>query len=416
MLVHGDMRLMTANSRTFRLWVWYLHNFAKPLVLIFPSYLIMMSEQGIDSVGLGTLLVIWSAGVFAFEIPTGILGDLFKRRDIIVISGLFDATAFATWLIWPTFTGYAIGFLVWSAGIALHSGTAEAYLFETLDDKTDFEKVYGRTQAAIGVGVSLSLLLGGFAVELTSFQFVLGLSVVAPLVASSIGQLGLPHAPNDGDQPSGGTAAARSFFGILRQGMQRVMESRALVLLVCVTATLITLPGVMEEYVGVLTDELGFSLGNIGIIYSAVWLSRTAGNMLAHRLVTDDLTLLLGLFAGASAFAFATTFTPAAFLLAGLFVYYFVDGIVDVLVSAKLQALLKDAYRATVTSFMSMAVELVAIVYFLSLGYAAGLWGWTTTLACVLGGGVVLALIWLVGTFILKASAPSGQQTRDQPP
>ncbi|OLT14960.1 hypothetical protein BJF80_11340 [Serinicoccus sp. CUA-874] len=78
------------------------------------------------------LLAVWSVSAFVLEIPSGAWADLLDRRRMLLASGLVYVSAFAVWMVWPTFWGFLLGFLLWSCSDALHSGTWEAYLFDQL--------------------------------------------------------------------------------------------------------------------------------------------------------------------------------------------------------------------------------------------------------------------------------------------
>ena len=75
---------MQAQTLTFPLKLWYLQEFLRGLVLIYPTYLIMMEQSGIGPLGLSVLLAIWSGSLLLFEVPSGVLGDLLPRRWLLV--------------------------------------------------------------------------------------------------------------------------------------------------------------------------------------------------------------------------------------------------------------------------------------------------------------------------------------------
>lgn len=57
---------------------------------------------------------------------------------------------FLCWLVFPTYTFYALGFLAWGTAEAFASGTEEVLLYDSLKHKgleKEFEKVYSRSQA-----------------------------------------------------------------------------------------------------------------------------------------------------------------------------------------------------------------------------------------------------------------------------
>lgn len=371
-----------------RLSIWYVQCALHEFVLIFPTYAIMMQDSGITPAGFASLLAIWSASSLVFEVPTGVIGDLMPRKAMLVVSGLIRGSAFACWLIWPTYWGFALGFVIWSLGSAFYSGTSEAFLYESLEDKGGFERVYGRTEAAYGIGVALALFLGGYVAEF-GYTLPLALSVLAPIGASALIAFAL------GNPPDRTTAAKPTFIQLLKSGVTTIVTVRVLALLVTMSAALAAIPGILEEYLGVLLDEDGFSLTAVGIAYGVVWLGRTLGSLVAHRLKPRSITRLTLLPLLASGL-YLSAMTGSKLMLVGGFVLYFgLFGIFDVLLGARLQKEVQDHHRATVTSVASMSVEASAVLYALAIGAIAELQGWSAAFTISNIAGVVLALAFL---------------------
>lgn len=381
---------MRDSTPPFRLSVWYAQSYLRELVLIYPTYLIMMEESGIGALGLASLMMIWSATTFLFEVPSGILGDLCKRRSVLVVAGLIHATAFACWLLWPGFWGFALGFTIWSLGSSLYSGTAEAFLYESLTEPAtqDFARCYGRTEAAAGAGAATALFLGGYIAQ-GGYTLPLLLSLLAPGLASLLLLL-LPHSSSAQleDKQSG-------FFTVLKSGTSHIVGSPHVGLIILVVASLAAIPGVFEEYIGVMLVERQFDLAQVGMVYGAVWSARTVGNLYAHRIATESLRSALGWYLAGSIAFFAMVFVNPLFFLIALLVYYAMDGAFDVLLTSRLQHAVEDDHRATVTSVMSMAVEVFALLYFLGIAAAANLYSWSFALYLSVAVGVCLALFWL---------------------
>lgn len=350
----------------FRPPVWYAYCFISEFVLIYPTYLIMMESTGIDPVGVASLLMIWSVATLLFELPTGVLGDLFPRKHIMLLAGVLDALAFLCWLLWPEFWGFALGFVIWSLGGALASGTSDAYLYEVLDEPAAFARIYGRTEAAESVGVATALLLGGFAASF-GFELVLLASVIAPLIGVSMLFLLLPHSPRREQRQTDGSATA--FLSTLSSGLLTVARERVIALVILIAAALAAIAGVYEEYAGVLLAESSISLALIGVIYAGIWLARAAGAYLADQLGGRLLPLIA--FSGASlALLLASGAGPWA-LSGALLVFFGTAAAVEVVYGAYLQHLLKDGVRATVTSIQSLATEALAAVLFVGAGFIA---------------------------------------------
>ena len=71
---------------------------------------------------ISTLFIIWSVTSFLVEVPSGAWADTVDRRHLLVLSAVVYAAAFSSWLVWPTFAGFALGFVLWGVSGALMSG------------------------------------------------------------------------------------------------------------------------------------------------------------------------------------------------------------------------------------------------------------------------------------------------------
>lgn len=280
------------NAKKFE-WVWYAHGFLRELVLIYPTYAIMMQQGGISAIELSTLFIIWSFALFVFEVPSGILADRISRRNLLVISGMIKGSTFLIWWLVPGFAGYALGFVIWSLGSSLISGTSEALLHDTLEadgTQEQFERIYGWGVAANSIGVAVALLIGGWLAE-SGFLLPLLLSVITPWAAAAIAATGLKEPP----RTTG--AEAESFFGTLMAGMHEARSNRSVGLIIGMFAMLPMAYGVLEEYIGpMLHERETFSMTEIGAVAAFALVARTLGLSVAHRFRAPTTRRLAALF------------------------------------------------------------------------------------------------------------------------
>lgn len=382
---------------------WYAQAMLRQLVLIYPTMAIMMQQQGIQAVSLALLFMIWSGTVVILELPTGVLADRVPRRVVLVVSGVFKGAAFLVWWLLPGFWGFALGFVVLSVGSAARSGTSEAFLHDTLVAQgrpESFEHIYGREQAASTGGVAVALMLGGWAAE-SGYTLPLLLSALAPWSSALLVALALREPPA-ATEIKPGTA-----FSTLASGMREILGHRLLVLLVAMIALLPTVYEVLEEFVGPLFDELGFSLTAVGLIYGLAFLAQAVSVMLAYRLRTVGLERLCGLFAlGGAALAIGVLAggMPAAAALCG---YFAISGIARVLLQGRLQGAIRGHARATITSAAGLLQEVFSLAVYLGVGLAAQWLDWRLAVA---GAGA-----WLVVSAVAFAAVAAGRPARREP-
>ncbi|MFA6348092.1 MAG: MFS transporter [Candidatus Paceibacterota bacterium] len=114
----------------------------------------------------GTLL---EASCFLFEIPTGIVADLYSRKLSIIIGTFLVGVGFLIEGLFPLFFAILIAQFIWGIGSTFISGAREAWIVDEIGEK-EAEKAFIRgqqfSQMGLFVGIFLSMLLGSINIQL----------------------------------------------------------------------------------------------------------------------------------------------------------------------------------------------------------------------------------------------------------
>jgi hypothetical protein len=82
-------------------------------VPFYPLYAVLFADSGLAAGDIAVLLGFWTVTGLLLEVPSGALADTVSRRKLLIFGTLARAAGFGLWVLWPTFTGFAIGFLLW---------------------------------------------------------------------------------------------------------------------------------------------------------------------------------------------------------------------------------------------------------------------------------------------------------------
>ncbi len=109
------------------------------------------------------------AACFLFEIPTGIVADIYSRKLSIIIGLVLIGMGFTLEGSIPTFAAVLASQILWGIGYTFISGAIDAWIVG--EDKTrDLDQIYlGGAQAAqIGsvIGIILSTIIGNFSIRM----------------------------------------------------------------------------------------------------------------------------------------------------------------------------------------------------------------------------------------------------------
>jgi MFS family permease len=335
---------------------------------------LFFADSGLTDASISVLLAIWSPTAVVFEVPSGAIADRFSRRSCLVAAGVLHAAGYTVWLLFPSFWGFATGFVLWGLGGTLTSGAFEALLYDGLAAQGD-EATYGRlnarittieliAQVPVAVVATALFSLGGYQLA--------GWVSVAMCLLSSVIASRFPEPPRDSADDDIG------YFETLRTGLREAVPIKRAVLAV----SLVYAIDAFEEYFTLLAKDWHVSSMWAPLATIGVPLLGAAGASLAGRLPFRGWVLFA---AGAALVLAALWAVPLAIVLLGLF--YGLYRFVLVHVETELQHRIESDARATVTSVAAIGSEFVAFAVY-------GLW--------VLGSAVAVGVLILVVALVIR--------------
>ena len=120
-----------------------------------------------------------------FEVPTGILSDKYLGRARTMSVGvLTDIVSFIFFGFSGMYSSYWLlvcGGVLQGAAFSFYSGTDHALLYESLKQfrkQSKYHEVYGRVNSMLQISAAVAALFGGFLAYMTSYTFVVWLSMI----------------------------------------------------------------------------------------------------------------------------------------------------------------------------------------------------------------------------------------------
>jgi len=331
-------------------------------VPIYPLYALLFADTGLSDAEISVLFALWSAVGIVAEVPSGALADRFGRRPSLAVGALVQAVGYASWVVFPGFLGFAVGFVAWGLGSALASGAQEALLHDGLA-AVDAAEHYARVQGWVGAaGLIVQVPTAGVATVL----FVVGgypaagWVSVATCVGTAVLAARLPEPPQAASSPidpaDPGDEGA-SYLATLRAGVMEVVARPPLLGAVVAFGLLYGLDA-FEEYFPLLARDLQVSTAAVPAALLVIPLVGAVGAALggpANRLGAGALAVVLAV--GAALLGIAAA-VPHPVALAGVALYYGLYRAVLVVADARLQERITGPARATVTSVANVVAEL----------------------------------------------------------
>ena len=116
----------------------------------------------------------FTAMILLLEIPSGAISDFLGRKTGLSLAAFVTALAAVFYSIIPNFFMFMLAESFWAFGIALFSGTYDAFLYSSLKsygEEGKLSKIIGRTQFLNLVALTLSAPIGSVIAQFISLQF-----------------------------------------------------------------------------------------------------------------------------------------------------------------------------------------------------------------------------------------------------
>jgi MFS family permease len=352
------------------------------VVPLYSVYALLFADRGVDGAHISLLFVIWSVTSFVCEVPSGAWADTFDRRRLLVLSAVIYGAGFATWMVWQSFAGFALGFVGWGLSSALMSGTFESMVYDELVDRGRAERysqLIGLAQSTALVGnLSASATaawlfhVGGYA--LVGWTSVALAGVQGVLAATLPVSYRARHAPCPGDPRPGEVAtgterAASRYVAMLRAGLDESRHHRDVRRVLVLAATMVGLTA-YDEYFPLVARDHGVSTTVVPVLVAITVVGQAVGTALVGRTArAGGRAVAVTLATGALLVSAGAVVSPYAGFLA-IAVGYGLANNAMLVAETRLQHTITGPARATVTSVLGLLEEVVALALF--AGFAIG--------------------------------------------
>lgn len=132
---------------------------------IWPVFTLFLLWNDLTYTEIGTLSAVSALLVVVLEIPTGYLADRIGRRRVLLLGLVAMATSLLGFVVARAFWHFLVLYALWSISTAFHSGTADAWLYDTLKEslrEEEFTRVRGRGGAVYEWTSAGTMICGGF--------------------------------------------------------------------------------------------------------------------------------------------------------------------------------------------------------------------------------------------------------------
>jgi len=144
---------------------YYLFMATNTAALSVPIWVVFLRSRGLSFTEIVVLDAIWWLGIIGGEVPTGYLADRIGWRESLLAGNLVRTVGVVAMGLSNTFPALVGVYLLWALGSTMQSGSADAWLYEVLDERIGteaFTRVRGRGNALTLLVGALASVTGGY--------------------------------------------------------------------------------------------------------------------------------------------------------------------------------------------------------------------------------------------------------------
>jgi DHA3 family tetracycline resistance protein-like MFS transporter len=154
---------------------------------ILPVYVVYFRHYQINLFQIALLAAIFEGSILLFEIPTGLLADIFGRRISVILSTVVSVVSGLTFIFFPFLIGFIVAEILNGLGETFRSGALEAWLVDSLKHEGKEEQIkhaFAQGTKFKTAGNLFGLILGGYLASL-NIKFVWMPFTIVFLILSS---------------------------------------------------------------------------------------------------------------------------------------------------------------------------------------------------------------------------------------
>jgi MFS family permease len=372
---------------------------SRDLVPLYSVYALLFAGHGVGSAQISLLFVIWSVTGFVCEVPSGAWADTFDRRRLLVISAGLYALGFASWTVWQTFAGFAVGFVLWGLSSALMSGTFESVVYDELAHRgarASYPALIGWAHSTALLANLLATMIAAVLLRLDGYALVgwasVGLAVGQGVLAATLPvSASARRAPHDEGAVGGTERAATGYVAMLRAGLAEARHHPDVRRVLLLAAAMVGLTA-YDEYFPLVARAHGVSTATVPLLIAVTVVGQAIGTALVGRSAGFSGRAVGGTLAlGAVLVSAGALATPYAGFVAIAVGYGMLNNAM-VVGETRLQDTITGPARATVTSVLGLLEEVMALLVYVAFAAGAGVLGFPHLVALLGVPAVLVAM------------------------
>src|SRR5471030_98675 len=260
----------------------YVYSFLLELNITSAIWVVYLGFKGMSLVEIGLLESIYHTTGLFFEIPTGVIADVYGKKFSVVIGRFVSVVSCIVMIISDTFLGFGIAFVLSAAAMNLNSGAGEALVYDSLKELGEEDKykmIWGNLAFIMSIAQGIAVLIGGVLADIKFlYAYVLGtiIQIVALIVAYNFNE---PPVHKDNERNQQGN----SILHQLMTSIKILKKSRVVLYLILFSALVASLQTTVYFYSQQYFSDMNYSKTKIAIICAISSLVEAISSKYAYK-------------------------------------------------------------------------------------------------------------------------------------
>ena len=341
------------------------------------NILFVTSVLGLRLIEFAILETIYSLSQFAMEVPSGVLGDKFGKKTIVIMGIIASCVSQISICLCinvarnKIFPMLVFIFILEGVARAMLSGADDALIFESLRSDglaNDYDKIRGRCQFIGSIILGLATAVGGILYTLD-----IRTPYICQAIVTGLAIIPILKCYEDKNNNLSRKKTVKEMFNEI-SSIKKESVLIFMVFFTCLaTSTINTIFGIMPTY----TEKIGFSSAQNGVLFMILSFIGGAVSSQAYRLrkkayIELTLVVIFLLTAGSLIIRFTNS---RLLVFTGLILLYIVIDVIDPIAMKVFQVGVSDNIRATFLSLVSFIISAGSMILYPILAFFVELKG-----------------------------------------
>ncbi|MFN8673109.1 MAG: MFS transporter [Candidatus Sericytochromatia bacterium] len=391
------MKIKNSYSNIYKL---NLYAFFHSFIFYYIIERLFEAERGLSIQEMVYLEIVYATSIIIFEIPTGILADIWSRKRVMILSSFCFILYFYGLSISFSFIGFALSVVCAAFSGALSSGTLNAIYYDSLKENNkelEFEKVLATSELYASISASIGALVGSWVATRYNYTYTSYLSIItvfiAFLITFTLIEPKRSYAQDEDNEIENNSNIKTSYKEIL----DFFKNDKILYHIILVSILMVATIGYIDEYWQIYFEKVNFPIILFGIysifreFFSAI--SRFLAYKIKEKISITNI-FSISLFFSAL-FIIITGFMANKIGIIFMTLVFIFSGMIDILSLGYIHHKVESKYRATIESVFNFIERFFVIIIGLIFSYVS-------TNFSIFSGFIFLGIFMLLSFVILK--------------